>query len=609
MKKDELFTASEAAHTLKISAASIKNWEKSGLIRSVKYKNRLFFLKKDVEKLKESIESGQLDRLKSRANKKYKRGSIFPNGEIRDACTKIMELELPLPEIMFLVSLKLFYDAGLYSSENCSNFSSNNFNNEIIYKHISTFKITSSIEKLEDSYMKIKQLKISSGTQDFSDTAGTIYQSLCISGNRSISGSFYTPSGITIEMIDSAVKSLKKQKTRLADISMIDPCCGTGQFIISFIKAGGRVENTYGMDIDPVAVFIAKTNILLLNPEMNSEPQIFCCDALTGRLPNGISVNSFHLAATNPPWGVCSKEMKTILKKHYPEINSGERFSCFLIRCLELVRPGGVVSIVLPESITNVKKHRDIRKLIIDKSSITKVKEHGRKFKNVFSNVITMEIKKEGSEENKSTENNGLIVNHDLTFSININSFDTRLIDRLYEQPCQTLRSNAEWGLGIVTGDNKRYIKEKNSETHFNSDDYWEPVITGSDISSGKITPPMKYIIFKPEQFQQTAPERIYRANEKLVYRFISKKLIFAKDYDGRLTLNSANCLIPSVDNFSASDIMRLFNSEIYNFIYQKKYNSVKVLRSNLEQIPIIAVEQLYKLYSDSEMNYIRNYF
>ena len=59
---------------------------------------------------------------------------------------------------------------------------------------------------------------------------------------------------------------------------------------------------------------------------------------------------------------------------------------------------------------------------------------------------------------------------------------------------------------------------------------------------------PAAFIRFDPDRFQQAAPERKYRAPEKLVYRFISKKLIVAYDDRGRLTLNSANILIPRVD-------------------------------------------------------------
>ena len=36
--------------------------------------------------------------------------------------------------------------------------------------------------------------------------------------------------------------------------------------------------------------------------------------------------------------------------------------------------------------------------------------------------------------------------------------------------------------------------------------------------------------------------------------------------------------------------IMGLFNSELYQYIFQKKFSSVKVLRSHIEELPVPAI-------------------
>jgi hypothetical protein len=145
------------------------------------------------------------------------------------------------------------------------------------------------------------------------------------------------------------------------------------------------------------------------------------------------------------------------------------------------------------------------------------------------------------------------------------------------------LKDNATFGLGIVTGNNRSLITTTRAPDA-------EPILRGTGIHKFRIAPSGEYIRFAPKQFQQTAPEPIYRAPEKLVYRFISGGLIFAYDDAQALTLNSANILIPHIPGLHAKYILAVLNSTAASFYWRTKFGSVKVLRSHLEQIPIPAV-------------------
>ena len=72
-----------------------------------------------------------------------------------------------------------------------------------------------------------------------------------------------------------------------------------------------------------------------------------------------------------------------------------------------------------------------------------------------------------------------------------------------------------------------------------------------------------------------------------MIYRFISKYLVFAYDDKQKLTLNSANIVIPKTDDYPIKVIAALFNSSLYQFIFQKKFSSIKVLRNHIEQMPL----------------------
>ena len=72
-----------------------------------------------------------------------------------------------------------------------------------------------------------------------------------------------------------------------------------------------------------------------------------------------------------------------------------------------------------------------------------------------------------------------------------------------------------------------------------------------------------------------------------MLYKFISKRLVFAYDDRQTLTLNSANVLIPTISNYPIKTILALFNSTLYQFIFEKKFGAIKVLRSHIEQLPL----------------------
>ena len=71
------------------------------------------------------------------------------------------------------------------------------------------------------------------------------------------------------------------------------------------------------------------------------------------------------------------------------------------------------------------------------------------------------------------------------------------------------------------------------------------------------------------------------------MYKFISRKLIFAYDDRQRLSLNSCNILIPNQAKFNIKYILAVLNSSAVQFYFRYKFDSVKVLRQHLEQIPI----------------------
>ena len=152
---------------------------------------------------------------------------------------------------------------------------------------------------------------------------------------------------------------------------------------------------------------------------------------------------------------------------------------------------------------------------------------------------------------------------------------------------------NSIWALGIVTGDNKgKLFPEYRAGM--------EKIYTGKEIQPYYLLPAKNYILYNRDNLQQVAKEEIYRAPEKLVYKFISNRLVFAYDDSKSLFLNSANILIPNIPSMTTKTVMAFLNSSLYQYIYLKLFGEVKILKGNLIELPFpkITIEENKKLTS-----------
>lgn len=421
--------------------------------------------------------------------------------------------------------------------------------------------------------IKIEMLLNFSLPENEDDILGIVYQLLSTEGEKNKKGAYYTPRQIVEKMTSNTIV---KQNEKI-----LDPCCGTGAFLCK-IKTENP-ENLYGCDIDEISVMIAKTNILIKYKNYDFVPNIFCMDYLENSF-----TKKFDYIITNPPWGAMEK-------KHYfkliPEIKSGESFSFFILNAMKEIKKNGKIIFLLPSSFLNIKIHSDIRKYIIENSNIEYIECFKSSFNNVSTDFLCITL-------SSTAQDNFLIKKDDMNFVSSkyemmhtedykillLTEEDKKIIRQVYSYKHSNLEKS-EWALGVVTGDNKNVLQKTSGES-------LEPIYTGKEVAPYTLTKPQFFISFSPEKFQQTAPEKYYRAKEKLVYKFISKKLTFAYDNSQSLVLNSANILIPVVDFMSTKTILTFLNSSLYKFIYHKLFGDVKILKGNLMKLPFPKISE-----------------
>ena len=147
---------------------------------------------------------------------------------------------------------------------------------------------------------------------------------------------------------------------------MGDPCCGSGRFLVAMLEeARSRGEaddvaelgdSTFGADQSSASVAMARVNLLAYGL---SHPEVFTVedsivdsslDRLRGQL---------RLLLTNPPFGdgkYDSREGIARTSARLPGLSAKARIDpalAFVARCIDLLAPGGVAGIILPDGVAD----------------------------------------------------------------------------------------------------------------------------------------------------------------------------------------------------------------------------------------------------------------
>ena len=72
----------------------------------------------------------------------------------------------------------------------------------------------------------------------------------------------------------------------------------------------------------------------------------------------------------------------------------------------------------------------------------------------------------------------------------------------------------------------------------------------------------------------------------KIIYKFIGRKLCFAVENKGLLTLNSANVICLN-DNYDAFFVCAILNSRITQLFFEDSYDTHKVLKNHIKSFYI----------------------
>lgn len=227
------------------------------------------------------------------------------------------------------------------------------------------------------------------------DAIGEAFQAFWGPGLRGEKGQFFTPKNVVrmcVEMLEPAEGE-----------KVIDPACGSGGFLVESIstvldsspKAGviERVPRSiFGIDKEVDLAKICKVYMALIG---DGHSNIFCLDSLDktewpGSVLGNVKDGTFDVVLTNPPFGArISVTDPNILRNFnlgHRWIKQGSKWVLtrnnvskqspqilFLERCLQLLKPGGRMAIVLPDGVFGNPSERYVLEFIAQNARILAV--------------------------------------------------------------------------------------------------------------------------------------------------------------------------------------------------------------------------------------------
>ena len=219
--------------------------------------------------------------------------------------------------------------------------------------------------------------------------ASNVYESSLDSEFKKDNGVFYTD----LSLAEKMLLELNPDKSSI----ILDPCCGAGVFVYAAIKHG--FENAYGIDQDNNAVTFCQNNI---------HRAVFTTNDSIGKDADA-TLSLLKLDARpdiiigNPPYVPLTSEVtlqSDYLFKRRVSDSGNNLFVAALMRALDLVKPNGVVSYIIPKNFLHVHSYSLFRRELLEEKSIISIVDLGAYFKHVRGEQIVLTIRNAKADKN-----------------------------------------------------------------------------------------------------------------------------------------------------------------------------------------------------------------
>jgi len=204
-------------------------------------------------------------------------------------------------------------------------------------------------------------------------------------------GQYFTPKSIREMLLSKLPNTIRKPK-------VLDPGCGTGEFLIT-AKKYFKDSELYGWDIDKKLVDITK--------QVAPEAHLKNTDALLSQ-----DYDKYDFVIGNPPYYEFSPS-EEIKKKFIAVINGRVNiFNLFIYQGIRWLKEGGYLAYVVPPSMNNGAYFQKLRRFIVDNSNIEylHILRDPKIFHGALQSTMLLILKKGGNKGTYLFKKNGILI-------------------------------------------------------------------------------------------------------------------------------------------------------------------------------------------------------
>ena len=239
------------------------------------------------------------------------------------------------------------------------------------------------------SFKELKE-KIKKEQKEFTDATIKYIEETDIKHRKSL-GQYFTPRSIREALLSKLPNTMTSPK-------VLDPGCGTGEFLIT-AKEYFKNPELHGWDIDKNLVNIAK--------EVIPEATLKNIDALLNQ-----DYDKYDFVIGNPPYYEFSPSEE--IKEKFKEIINGRTniFSLFIYQGIKWLKNGGYLAYVVPPSMNNGAYFSKLRKFIVENANIEylHILDNPKLFNNALQSTMLLILKKGTNKGNYIFKKNGILI-------------------------------------------------------------------------------------------------------------------------------------------------------------------------------------------------------
>ncbi len=442
----------------------------------------------------------------------------------------------------------------------------------------------------------LRQMQEHFDGQDWLDPGliGRLYERELASKKSSqrATGSFYTPDYLVDFVVKFTLEPLLQGLSvdEICKLRILDPSCGGGAFLLGALRcleshcvaAGGTPgprlrkrlcrQCLVGVDLDPGAIEVSRAALRMAVGGRSSQPlqiSLLVGDAL---LPE-TEVGPIDAIVGNPPWGQKGLHIDKATKARYQRLfvtaqGVWDPFKFFVERCHQLLRPGGLWGLVLPD-ILLLKNLQSVRDLILEGSAIEELAHCGRAF--VGANIDAIALVATRTDK-AVAESHRIRVWPHLPEDWRVSKARNRLQSQrvFYELPghkfnlylhgdslalyrrlrsCPRLGGRLEMHEGVHTGNSRAKLFLDGEENEF-----CRPLVLGrGELAPFRLRWAGRYVDTNPNLLDRAAGDYAnlgraeWHRSEKIVVRRTGDRVIAAFDGEGLYVSNNMFVLLPTL--------------------------------------------------------------